>query len=285
MVQNNQIGIPMKKKIIFLLSSAAVLTTMSFSILSDDGRAGVTASPNETSCNTSGCHTGNALNDPAGSLTIASPTLTNWQYTLGQTYTINVTVAKTGATLFGLGFEALTSAGANAGTLTAGTGTKTLNATVSGNSRTNIVHNGTGNTGTGTHTFSFTWKAPATNVGNVTFYCAGNAANKNGTTSGDFIYTKSQVVTLTNVGIEEEPLTKQIITFPNPATDHIQVSFSGNKSGKMDVSVLDLKGALVIKKQTITSDDFIELNNLNAGSYLLHIEADGKVAVKKFIKQ
>ncbi len=38
-------------------------------------------------------------------------------------------------------------------------------------------------------TFQFDWTPPATNVGPITFYAAGNAANGNGTSAGDFIYT------------------------------------------------------------------------------------------------
>ncbi len=39
--------------------------------------------------------------------------------------------------------------------------------------------------------FQFDWTPPATDAGPVTFYVAGNAANGNGASSGDFIYTSS----------------------------------------------------------------------------------------------
>jgi hypothetical protein len=35
------------------------------------------------------------------------------------------------------------------------------------------------------------WQAPATDVGFVTFYAAGNAINDNGITTGDTVYTTS----------------------------------------------------------------------------------------------
>jgi hypothetical protein len=272
----------MKKKFILVSTVVVAVIGMSFELLNDNGKAGATGSPNETACNS--CHTGNALNAPGGSLTITSPTLTNGKYTPGQTYTINVTVAKTNATLFGLGFEALTSANANAGTLTAGTGTKLLNATISGNSRANIVHAGTGNTGTGTHTFTFTWKAPATDIGNITFYCAGNAANNNGVQSGDFIYTTSQVLSADVNGVKEELFASKIRIFPNPAADYLQID-NANSLEEMTVSIMDLKGSVISQKQHVAVNDKIELNELNAGSYLLRIETGGKVAVKQFIKQ
>src|SRR5262249_52558058 len=46
-----------------------------------------------------------------------------------------------------------------------------------------------------TNTISVSWTAPATNVGNVHLYVAGNAANNDGTNSGDHIYTADYVLT------------------------------------------------------------------------------------------
>ena len=269
----------MKKTILLLTTMTTMALIMSFEILEPTGKAGYTASPNETACNS--CHAGNALNSPGGSLTIQAPTMTNWKYVPGQTYTINVTVARTSATLFGLGFEALTSTNANAGTLTKGTDTKTATA----NSRTNIVHTGTGNTGTGMHTFSFTWKAPATDVGNITFYCSGLAANKNGSQSGDYTYTASQVITPDNSNsISTDIFAKHLGIYPNPAADHLRIS-NVNPMQEMTISIMDLKGAVISYHQHITINDRIELNELNAGTYLLKIETEGKTAIKQFIKQ
>src|SRR5262245_1427119 len=54
---------------------------------------------------------------------------------------------------------------------------------------------GTRNGTTGGATFQFDWMPPATNVGPVTFFVAGNAANGNGSSSGDQIYTSSVQLT------------------------------------------------------------------------------------------
>jgi uncharacterized protein (TIGR03437 family) len=50
---------------------------------------------------------------------------------------------------------------------------------------------GTRNGTPGGASFQFDWTPPATNVGPVTFFVAGNAANGNGAPTGDFIYTSS----------------------------------------------------------------------------------------------
>lgn len=49
--------------------------------------------------------------------------------------------------------------------------------------------------GAGSGTFTFNWTAPATNVGTIVFYAAGNAANNNGNLTGDHIYTTSLQLT------------------------------------------------------------------------------------------
>ena len=50
------------------------------------------------------------------------------------------------------------------------------------------------------HAWSFEWTAPPDDVGPVTFYAAGNAANNNGNNSGDYIYTTSALVPLPEPG-------------------------------------------------------------------------------------
>src|SRR5262249_59953992 len=88
--------------------------------------------------------------------------------------------------------------------------------TVGGNLRQYIEHtfNGIQPTGSGEGSWVFTWTAPATSVGRVTFYAAGNAANGNGGTSGDFIYTTS--VSIQPAVIQPAPTISSLS--PNAAT-------------------------------------------------------------------
>ena len=52
------------------------------------------------------------------------------------------------------------------------------------------TYNGTSN---GPVTWQFDWTVPDPAVGTITFYAAGNAANGNGSTSGDYIYSVSKL--------------------------------------------------------------------------------------------
>ncbi len=69
---------------------------------------------------------------------------------------------------------------------------------------------GTRNGTTGSVTFAIDWQAPATNVGSVTVYLAGNAANGNNNDDvGDHIYTAT--VTLTPASAAAAPVITQVV--------------------------------------------------------------------------
>jgi hypothetical protein len=272
----------------FALGTAGVLFLAG--VDSDNGKAGATGSPGEQSCSQSNCHTGSTDNSMGGSVTLTSTDLINWEYTPGQTYTLTATVSQQGRSLFGIGLEALLPSGANAGTLTPGTGTTTKNATIAGNSRKNIVHNMNAGATANAHSFTFTWTAPATDVGPITMYFAGNAANNNGTKTGDYIYTASQVVNSAGVSVSEQ--TVEAVTFsfyPNPASENITLNYSLTESSKVSYTIFDLTGKQV---QTDSANRFpgaqqqiIDINNLQAGTYLLSLNTNGKVITKRFVKK
>ena len=115
-------------------------------------------------------------------------------YIPGQTYQIQVQHATTDTTRMRWGFELTTLDGTNAA---AGTFTDTTAFTQQdfGDGRWYIEHN-TAGTFAGTSngaTWTFDWNAPATNIGPVTFYAAGNQANNNNNPSGDQVYLTTTV--------------------------------------------------------------------------------------------
>jgi hypothetical protein len=168
--------------------------------------------------------------------------MVNWEYTPGQTYTINVTVAESGINLFGFGFEALLASGANAGTLNAGAGSIIKTAMIGGNNRRNVVHQQDSGTGNGSHTWTFTWQAPSTDQGDVTFYCAGNATNGNGATSGDHVYTFSQVVTAAVPnGIAQNQLNDWSIVNQR-ANGQLMINGSSVSAETLTVKIFNLSG-------------------------------------------
>lgn len=242
----------MRKQILNVVFLSALSVIFIFGIQSDNGKAGATGSPGEVNC--TDCHSGTAVNSSGGSVTISCPELVNWEYTPGQTYTLNVVVSENAISLFGFAFEALLSSGANAGTLTQGTGSTIKTANISGNVRRNVVHQLNAGASSGSHTWSFTWVAPATNVGNVTFYAAGNACNANGSDSGDHVYTTSQVVTpAAATGISDNNEQGWDIQGMNNGTD-IMIARPSAKSGKVDVKIFNLAGQEIYQTLLTATD-------------------------------
>lgn len=238
----------MKTKIAIVSAAIAIgFATMSFDVQDDNGKAGRTGSPGESTC--TGCHTGAVINDGIGSVVISSPDLgTTWEYMPGDTYTINVTVSRPGAPLFGFDIECLTGStpAQNAGVMivTNAAQTHILNATVSTVVRKNMTHQLNAGLSSGSHTFTFDWIAPSSNIGNVTFYCTGNAANNNGAKTGDFIYSTTQVVTPA-FGASVNDVTEEdqsFSVFPNPASEHVFVSYNLAIGERVDFTLTTLDG-------------------------------------------
>ncbi len=276
------------KKTLILILIVASSATMSF-VTKNDGLEGRTGSPGETTCATGGCHTGNPVNDPSGSIVINAATMTGWQYQPGVTYPIEVTITRSSNQKFGFGFEALQSTGANGGTLviTNGTETQLKNALVSGNSRTNVVHRNNAGLGGGSKTFAFNWTAPVSPSGNITFYAAGNAANGLNNTSGDFIYTTSQVITpASGVSVEEIPALSEVIILNNPVSESLEIMFENAEPLSLTFTIYSLNGSEMAKYSDVIfasgNNKFkTELNDhISSGIYFLNI-TDGTRSVTK----
>ena len=147
-----------------------------------------TGAPSELTCAISGCHDTFTLNTGGGSVAVTG--LPD-NYTPGQDYTLTITVTFAGRRVFGFQSTVLDDQGRQAGTITATDTAKTFlqSRDVGGNLRRYIQHNGSGNAQS---SWSFRWTAPATAVGRITAYAAGNATNANGGDTGDYIYTTSK---------------------------------------------------------------------------------------------
>lgn len=275
----------MKK--LFTLIFFAIAGLVVADILNEQGQAVATGSPGEFDCTS--CHTGNNVNSGTGSITIASPNMPNWQYVPGQVYQIDVTVSQTGAPLFGFGFEALrTSNNTNGGTFQITNAASTFLKTgfINGSNRTNVVHKKNGGLSNDTHTFSFNWTAPATNIGNIIFYSAGNAANKQGDTLGDFIYKTQQLITPSITGINEIQQA-DFSVYPNPATDFISIIFPESQT-VTTYSILDISGKMVDQGKVLHSQaEYLSVklpNSMKAGIYFIEVNNLGDYKRQKFVK-
>jgi hypothetical protein len=149
---------------------------------------GKTGSPGDSGATCVECHTGGPATAVSGWITTSIPAA---GYTPGQTYQITATGTHSGVSRFGFELTAENTSGGKVGTLIITQPARTQ-LTNNGNAVTHTF-NGTNPTGN-SNSWSMNWTAPPTDIGQVRFYAAFNAANGDGNTTGDVIYVSSLFV-------------------------------------------------------------------------------------------
>jgi uncharacterized protein (TIGR03437 family) len=191
----------------FLIISLCVVSALPVFLLADVTGADprLTGAPGDNQSACTSCHTGTALNAGGGSVKIVLPGGTT--YTPGTTQHIKVQVSDSAQRRWGFELTARLASNPTSGQAGDLTATDANTRVICDNGRQKpcstaspvqfITHTlaGTQLGTTGSGSFEFDWTPPGTDVGNITLYAAGNAANGNNQNSGDHIYTTS--VTLT----------------------------------------------------------------------------------------
>lgn len=180
--------------IVILLLAGFAVFLVSNSILNPTAGAfsggpppGYTRAPGEEPEACAECHL--SPGDPgSGQISITAPPM----YVPGQTYQITVTHTNSDPTRLRWGFQltALDTSDEKAGELQNTSAVTRIITGGPGGDRQYIEHNSSGTFigQTGGASWTFNWTAPPADVGVVTFYAAGNHANNNGSSSGDYIY-------------------------------------------------------------------------------------------------
>lgn len=157
---------------------------------------GFTGAPGEGTC--VGCHYTFGQPNPPNSGGKVEIMGLPASYILGQSYTVTVTVSHPTARAWGFELTALdpngTSSTAGALTVTNPTTVLKRDSSDSGQQRIYLSHNGEAGIAvgkTGSNSWSFSWTAPATSAGDITFYAVGNAANNQVSPEDDYIYATS----------------------------------------------------------------------------------------------
>ena len=190
---------------------------------------------NQLACASSGCHTsspaGGPINVGGGSVTAT--------FSSGTTYTpggppITITVTVTDPANKHFGFQMTARPESNlsqgqAGDFTAGThelvlcddgSVKPSKGCPSSTPVEFIEHDFPAQSQVSTTPYTFTWTPPATNIGNVHFYVAGNAVNGDLTNQGDHVYTNSYVLTPASAGFTCTNTTAPVITSVDSASGY-----------------------------------------------------------------
>jgi hypothetical protein len=278
-------NMPTKTKIITAMAIMAISSVFIIELSSPAGAnatgapSSMTGSPGDGN-NCTSCHSGTATTQ-AGLITSNIP-MTG--YVPGQTYTITGSVTESGRTKFGFQISPQNTSGSLKGTMTVTNSTSTQLT----NSGKYITHKfGGTNFISGTASWSFDWTAPSAGSGAVTFYGSFNSTNSNSNTSGDLItlstLTVSEDIT---TGIADVTRTSDDFSvYPNPFTDRLYIKNTVNGNAATAVSVMDVYGKEVKKLKGLNSDGSVDLQELSNGYYMVRIESEEGVTIKKVAKR
>lgn len=235
------------------------------------GQSGAPGEQNCTSCHNGATQDGSNENQ----LIITNDLGTGiTQYTPGATYTVNLSMASNPAKK-GFQVTALNAANTMAGMFVAGANTQLKTATITGGQRKYATQKNTSNTST-TQTWNWTWQAPATEQGAVTFYVATNKANNNGNNNGDVIYLSQHVFTNDDASIDELTVENNFSVGYALDKEEIVIAFSTLSIAPTSLNLVDLQGKSVWTKKLDTSTvgenkQFVSVpKHLPNGMYVVH---------------
>ena len=275
---------------IFFASIIVVLASFSWLIAFSGGPiAQVTGAPGENTCNQSGCHTGTPVNGGSGTFIVSG--LPDDGYVPGATHTISFAFSGTGRSTFGFEAVALTDGGTSVGTFAPISGTQLI----TGGGKTYIQHNTPSSTGV----WNIDWTAPTTDVGRITIYVAGNAANGDNSTFGDWIFTSFDSKTAdvqTSVDDEDAFTPNQFRlhrNYPNPFNPVTTIRYELASPGVVSLRIYDILGrevrALVNDQQGTGSYSVVWDGRdtigrqVASGTYIARLRAGSKVAMVKML--
>jgi hypothetical protein len=235
--------------------------------------------------NCSACHNDFPVDSGSGSVTITAPPV----FTPGVPVLISVSVANTTPpdSVNRQGFELSTRDAAMTSTRV---GTYVVDGITVQNAQGSpdfVTHTGTSNMGT---VWTFEWLPPA--VGSppqVTMYAAGNAANGNGDSTGDYIYTTSVTLDRTTSAGEDGPDAAGLLlgpVSPNPVRGDAVVSITLARTLPVQAYLVDAAGRVVrtvLDAELAGGESFVRVNTrgLAAGAYVLRVVADGRQATRR----
>lgn len=293
----------MKGKLLLASATVATMGLISFksveisgftnykkhAIQSGGGQSGLTGAPGEANCTQ--CHrTGNdfSLQDGNGinSLTVASGITQISGYEPGETY--NVSLQTSGnSNKKGFSAVALDANNNNAGSFSASGSTQNFSAPTG--DRQYVSHT---STGTSAIVWVWQWTAPATDVGDVTFYVACNQSNANNTNdSGDQIYLSQHVIGSSASINENEQFNSNFAAGFNNETNQLNVTFSSLVSNTMFLNLVDMSGKSVftysMEESNIgeNNETIMLPNNLKSGIYVVHFFVGNNAMSSKIVVQ
>ena len=252
---------------------------------SPGGKSGSPASNGQTCsggyCHSGGSPNGNELIDikvditPAAGMSNYSDTIRDSIQTM-----VYLDVAAAGSSKIGFSASIEDASGNHIGTLStpSNTNTKITN--------TDYVTHKSSSIAVSNNAINWVWDWNTGDIGDsVTIHVAVNYTNGNGTTSGDYVVTKSKTLYPGLVmGQAENQIQSALNVYPLPAKDYINVKAEGLK----EIRLYNTIGRFISMDQSwsATGNDQFDVSSLPRGNYILHaLFIDGTIRYKHVVLQ
>lgn len=282
------------KKIIYIFSG---LATILLFVNNATGpvkvqQKGYTGAPGDQANTCVTCHNTGTF-APTATLQVfdAAGTTAVTKYVLGVEYTIRLTITATSGTPSAYGFQMIDIRKSDNSNVK-GFLPKTSQAadigidTITATSRVYAGHNAklTANV------INVKWKAPATDLGNIVFYAAGNAVNSGGTFAGDngTPSVSFQLASPLTSSVNELAENISIQVSPNPTPSVVALRLESKLNKAVKIQVVDLVGRTVLSEKwgisIGTNQHSLDLNSFSKGVYMVQIVEGQNIVSKKVIK-
>ena len=132
--------------------------------------------------------------------------------------------------------------------------------------------------------WTFDWTAPDRDRGDITFYAAFNAANGNGNTSGDSIFTSS-------LTFQQDPTTTSILSselnplklYPNPFSEKLYIN---SPDGILQITVYDIDGKALSKLDNVSSQNIdVNTRSYKSGLYIIKTKTTNGYFTNRVLKK
>jgi hypothetical protein len=229
-----------------VMKESVLVAKASHLLQSAGGQNGFTGAPLEANCTS--CHVGQTQDGSSeNTLSVVNASFQPvTSYTPGDTYTVSLQMTsnptKKGFSATALDAAADMPAGSFVGSGIGGT------QAFSANGRSYVSHTASSNTDA-TTLWAWTWTAPATNVGDVVFYVASNAANNNGANTGDVIYLSQHTIgSVADIDEQEAVAETSFNAGYSAEANKVVIDFTSLTSGAMFFNLVDMNGKSVYSK-------------------------------------
>ncbi|WP_198664875.1 T9SS type A sorting domain-containing protein [Lewinella sp. IMCC34191] len=142
----------------------------------------------------------------------------------------------------------------------------------------------------GKHTITLANRESGTKIDKFNLSLSAEPPVSEGATAGNCSSAKARTAAnLDNRLLDGPTNTQTVELYPNPATSEVNVTYTDDYEGDVDVMVFDLNGRMVKRSQLVKSPGTLnarlEVSDLPAGMYQIRILTAGRPVVRPFVKQ